>query len=93
MNYSEGSHKCNPIPHKDYGLDLIWANGLYYARTPNLFHTKWRSWESGLSRQKLIAPRVPQEYLNKQQNFHYGLPESDHWDYYSNGLKNRTKVR
>lgn len=86
MNFGAGSHNANPIPKEGFELK-------YNPNPVEMFHTKWRGWNRGLSRQYSIAPRRSEDSKSKGWNFHYSLPESVHKDYYQNGFNNRIKVR
>lgn len=95
MNFGAGSHSANPIPKEGYNIK-------YYDRQVNCLHTKWAyGWEKGVARQNLIGPRVSSHSRKLGWNFHFNLPERleegqtglNHWDYYSQGLANRIKVR
>lgn len=85
-----GSHDCTPIPNFPFGVyfaDKDYNTGI------KMFHTKWRSWTNGIERARLLAERRSQHSKDMGWNFHYGLDESVHRDYYENGIKNRVKVR
>ena len=86
INFAPGSHTCSPEPvGKDFSTNP--------TISVNLYHTKWRSWTNGFERAKLLAERRSNHSRMNGWNFHYGLDESIHRDYYENGMKNRIKVR
>lgn len=58
-----------------------------------MYHTKWRDWNYGIDRQRKIADRVAQSNLDVGMNFHYGLEEKVHLEYYSNGIQVSNFVR
>lgn len=58
-----------------------------------MYHTKWRDWDYGIGRQNLIAERVAQSNLDVQMNFHYGVDDEIHWNYFKSGFGNSIKVR
>jgi glycosyltransferase involved in cell wall biosynthesis len=84
-NFQGGSHKAF------FQFSKIGVEQCPYSIP--MFHTKWRDWDYGIGRQRLIADRVAQSNLDVQMNFHYGLEEKVHWDYFMNGIANSTKVR
>ena len=95
MNFGAGSHSANPVAKEGFEVK-------YYSGQVNCFHTKWAyGWEKGVARQKSIGPRVSIHSKSHHWNFHFNLPERleegqtglNHWDYYSGGIQNRTKVR
>lgn len=87
LNLTPGSHDCNPIHIDKKGEVRIVKD------YPNMFHTKWRSWSNGIERARLLAKRRSEHSKQMGWNFHYELDESVHLDYYTNGIKNRVKVR
>lgn len=86
MNFSEGSHKERPIAKPEFKVN-------FNPNPVNLYHTKWRCPSNGLNRAHNIAPRVSEDSKRKRWNFHYGLEDKIHIDYYNNGMENRIKVR
>lgn len=84
LNLSPGSHNANP----NAKVEVIWGGPVF-----KMFHTKWRSWTNGIERAKLLAQRRSEHSAKMGWNFHYGLDEAIHRDYYENGIKNRVKVR
>jgi len=86
MNFGAGSHTEKPIPKSGFSVNFA-------KNRPNLYHTKWRSWENGINRAHILAKRRSQHSISVGWNFHYGLPDSTHEEYYKNGIKNRIKVR
>jgi glycosyltransferase involved in cell wall biosynthesis len=86
INFDPGSHNANPI--KYFGSKVDWLDG--YIK---LYHTKWRSWERGIARQKMLAPRRSEHSKQMGWAFHYGLPEETHKEYYTEGFKNRVRIR
>jgi len=85
-NYGAGSHNANPIANSGYTIK--------YMKEPfELYHTKWQNWAKGVKRQAEIAPRRSDNDKKLGWNFHYSLPESAHKDYWTNGMKNRVRVR
>lgn len=86
MNFEAGSHKEKPISKEGFEVR-------YNSNPVALYHTKWRNPENGLGRAHNIAPRVSNDSTKKGWNYHYGLPDSVHSEYYINGMKNRIKVR
>lgn len=86
-NFEPGSHKGNPI--KKFNLPVNWINDY-----PNLYHTKWRSWENGIQRQKQIAERGRSGHsISMGWAYHYELPEQAHIEHFTQGYKNRIKIR
>jgi hypothetical protein len=86
INLAPGSHSANPITKE--GAPVCWTKGKV-----NMYHTKWRSWTNGIERARLLAKRRSEHSKQMGWNFHYELDESIHLDYYTNGIKNRVKVR
>lgn len=86
VSFAAGSHGANPVPQE--GKQIKWKKGF-----PKLYHTKHRSFEYVIERHGLLAARRSQDSRAKGWNFHYGLPYEQHLDYYSNGMKNRIRVR
>lgn len=86
INYAPGNHSCSPQPKE--GKEIKWCQ-----KQINLYHTKWRSWENGINKAHEIAPRVSEQSKLHGWNFHYGLDNSIHKDYYQQGLLNRRLVR
>lgn len=86
MNFGAGSHTERPIPKQGFNVKFT-------ENRPNLYHTKWRSWDNGINRAHILAKRRSEHSTRMGWNFHYGLPDSKHMEYYSNGIKNRIKVR
>lgn len=95
MNFGAGSHTANPVAKEGFEIK-------YNPNPVEMFHTKWAyGWEKGVERQKLVGTRVSPHSKSKGWNFHFNLPERleegqtglNHWDYYSQGLANRTKVK
>lgn len=86
MNFAAGSHTERPNPKNGYLVKFA-------EDRPNLYHTKWRSWDNGLNRAHILAKRRSEHSTRMGWNFHYGLPDSTHNEYYTNGINNRIKVR
>jgi hypothetical protein len=86
MNFAPGSHSANPTT-------LRRENPLFVINYPKLYHTKWRDYTYGLNRQRILAQRVSSNSKNNGWNFHYGLDESIHKEYFMNGLKNSKVIR
>lgn len=87
MNFAPGSHSCSPIPKQ--GIQLIWNEN-----PPFLLHGKWRSWENGRIRQNEMKIKgVSEDSKRKGWNFHYSLPDSDHRNYFMNGINNKIKFK
>lgn len=86
INLAPGSHSCNPIPKEGFTIKL----GVGY---PDMYHTKWRSWTNGIERARLLAKRRSEHSAKMGWNFHYGLDEAIHRDYYMRGMEQRIKVR
>lgn len=86
MGFEAGSHKENPKAKLGFQVK-------YNPNPVALYHTKWRSPSNGFGRAHNIAPRVSGHSKSLGWNFHYGLADSIHQDYYNNGMKNRIKVR
>lgn len=86
MNFGAGSHTENPTSKKDYVVKFAEIR-------PNLYHTKWRSWNNGIERAHILAKRRSEHSIRMGWNFHYGLPDKTHQEYYTNGMKNRVKIR
>lgn len=81
MHFAAGSHTANPEGN------VIWKNGW-----PNLYHTKWRSWEEGIERQHVLATRRSEHSKKMGWNIHYSFDDSVHKDYYENGFRNKKKI-
>lgn len=82
-----GSHSATFIPNKGFEI-------LYSQDPPVLYHTKWIDYKSGIARQNQIKQKgVSQHSKSRGWNFHYGLPESSHLDYWKKGMENRIKVK
>lgn len=79
INFAPGSHSCAPIAKKN--CYVLWS-----TLHPRLLHMKWRSWENGIERAKLLAQRRSEHSKLQGWNFHYELDESVHLDYYQKGL-------
>ncbi len=86
MNFGAGSHTENPTPKQNFSVK-------FSKNRPKLYHTKWRSWSNGIERAHILAKRRSQHSISMGWNFHYGLPDSVHEEYYKNGINNRIKVR
>lgn len=86
INLAPGSHSANPIPSSNN--TIIWKKD-----SPDMYHTKWRSWTNGIERARLLAKRRSEHSRKMGWNFHYELDESVHKEYYDNGVRNRIKVR
>jgi hypothetical protein len=86
INLYPGSHDADPEIKSPFGI--IWD-----STSVRLYHTKWRSWSNGIERARLLAKRRSEHSKQMGWNFHYELDESIHLDYYTNGIKNRVKVR
>lgn len=86
MNFAPGSHKAYPTVLRS-------EEPVFVKNYPKLFHTKWRDFDYGIKRQHLLATRVSSDSKKKGLNFHYGLNDSIHNDYFTNGLKNSTVIR
>lgn len=83
-NYQAGSHTWLP----QFSVTPIQGPSV------NLYHMKWAyGWQAGIERQKLLATRVAKSNLDAGMNFHYGLSEEVHLDYYTNLVNNSTTVR
>ena len=87
INLAPGSHDANPKAKAPFLLQ--WETK--YPR--NMYHTKWRSWTNGIERAKLLAQRRSEHSAKMGWNFHYGLDEAIHRDYYMRGMEQRIKVR
>ena len=85
ISFAPGNHSCSPIPFEH---NLLWS-----TINPNLYHTKWRSWSNGIERAHLLAKKRSDHSRQNNWNIHYEFDDSIHLDYYSNGIKNRIKVR
>jgi len=85
MNFAPGSHTCQPTMR-----DVVqpkWSE-IHYP----LYHTKWQNWDTGLARQHEIRDRgIAEDSKHKGWNFHYGLPDAAHEEYFQNGFKNRRR--
>jgi hypothetical protein len=86
INLYPGSHDADPEIKSPFGI--IWD-----STSVRLYHTKWRNWSNGIERARLLAKRRSEHSKQMGWNFHYELDESIHLDYYTNGIKNRVKVR
>ena len=86
MNFGAGSHTENPKPKNNKVIK-------FSDKRPKLYHTKWRSWENGINRAHILSKRRSEHSKRMGWNFHYGLPDNVHQDYYTTGIKNRIKVR
>lgn len=85
-NFEPGSHDGNPQKHGD--TTVQWCSGF-----PNLYHTKWRSWEYGIQRQRAIAARERSAHSRQMGwGFHYSLPEAKHLEYFTVGYRTRLRV-
>lgn len=86
-NLEAGSHNSSPIPNE--GFEIIYNENPF-----KLYHTKWQDWEDGLARQKQIAEKgISQDSKSKGWNFHYGLDENTHRNYFENGVVNSIKIK
>lgn len=88
INFAPGSHSADPVLRDNLPFSIIWDE-----TSVNLYHTKWRSWSNGIERAKLLADRRSNHSRMMGWNFHYGLDESIHKDYYDNGRYNSVRVR
>ena len=79
-----GSHDASPIPK----VETIWGKPVV-----NMYHTKWRNFTNGIERAHLLAKRRSEHSRLQGWNIHYEFDDSVHLDYYTNGMKNRVKVR
>jgi glycosyltransferase involved in cell wall biosynthesis len=86
MNFGPGSHTEKPVAERGYNVK-------YAERGLNLYHTKWRSWENGIERAHALAKRRSEHSMKMGWNFHYGLSDQKHKEFYDNGIKTRIKVR
>lgn len=86
LGLTPGSHSANPLSKT---LDPV----VIVKDQPNLYHTKWRSWTNGIERARLLAQRRSEHSAKMGWNFHYGLDEAIHRDYYMRGMEQRIKVR
>jgi glycosyltransferase involved in cell wall biosynthesis len=86
MNFGPGNHTERPTPKSGFLVNFA-------ENRPNLYHTKWRSWSNGINRAHILSKRRSEHSDKMGWNFHYGLPDSKHSEYYGNGIKNRIKVR
>lgn len=82
MNFAPGSHSAEPTG--DVKLKLNY---------PNLYHTKWRTWENGIKRAHLLAERRSEHSKSMGWNVHYQFDDDVHKDYYMNGMRDRIKIR
>jgi len=85
-NFTPGSHSAKPEPVE--GQSVQWV-----LHSPNLYHTKWRSWTNGIERAHLLAKKRSEHSKLSGWNIHYEFDDNVHLDYYSSGIKNRVKVR
>lgn len=81
-NFTPGSHSADPKGNVKWKLNY-----------PNLYHTKWRSWQHGIERAHLLAKRRSEHSKSMGWNIHYEFDDSVHKDYYNNGLNNSILVR
>jgi glycosyltransferase involved in cell wall biosynthesis len=86
MNFEAGSHIENPISKEGFKVKFA-------EDRPNLYHTKWRSWDNGINRAHILSKKISGHSTKMRWNFHYGLPDSTHKEKYDNGIKDRIKVR
>jgi glycosyltransferase involved in cell wall biosynthesis len=85
-DFAPGSHDGTPTKHD--GTAVRWCAGF-----PNLYHTKWRSWEEGIRRQQAIAARERSPHSQRMGwGFHYSLPEATHREYFTAGYRQRLRV-
>lgn len=86
-NYGPGSHTSNFIMKPNVAMKL--------KELPfELFHAKWASWSSGFGRQSAISKNGrSQRMIAKKWGWQYDLPESQHRQYYLNGVRNSIQVR
>jgi len=85
-NFAPGSHSANPISI-DGSKNEIWENVV------DLYHTKWRSWTNGIERAHLLAKRRSEHSRLQGWNIHYEFDDSVHQEYFSNGHRDKVKVR
>lgn len=85
INYSVGSHGCNPIPHAD--------SSVIFNKTPyRLLHYKYLHPNYTVERHKMFGKRLSDENRMRGWGIHYNFSSESIYEYYNNKKKELIKL-